>query len=161
MHRRKFIKIGGATITVVSLFSSPIVTYGLQEKPIPFLLEDFLSSETIKLSELDKKTINEANLLIGKELGRTGIGRLKLRDWLSIENPRWSNYLGGGWHHMGITRMHTDPKKGVVDENCKVHDLSNLYVAGSSVFPTAGTANPTLTIVALSLRLADHLKTFN
>jgi choline dehydrogenase-like flavoprotein len=54
--------------------------------------------------------------------------------------------------------MHNDPRQGVVDANCRVHGLSNVYVAGSSVFPTGGYANPTLTLVALALRLADHLK---
>jgi choline dehydrogenase-like flavoprotein len=53
--------------------------------------------------------------------------------------------------------MHTDPKQGVVDKNCRVHGLENLYVTGSSVFPTIGYANPTLTIVALAIRLAEHL----
>jgi choline dehydrogenase-like flavoprotein len=114
-----------------------------------------------QLSELDKRTIKEANLMIGRELGRTGLGRLRLRDWLFTDNPIWPHYLEGGWHHMGTTRMNNDPKKGVVDANCKVHGLPNLYIAGSSVFPTGGTANPTLTIVALSLRLADHLKSLD
>jgi choline dehydrogenase-like flavoprotein len=63
-----------------------------------------------------------------------------------------------GAHHIGTTRMHADPKFGVVDSNCRIHTLSNLYLAGSSVFPTGGWATPTLTIVALALRLADHLK---
>ncbi len=54
--------------------------------------------------------------------------------------------------------MHDDPKKGVVDRNCRVHGISNLYVAGSSVFATGGNDLPTMTIVALALRLADHLK---
>jgi len=62
-------------------------------------------------------------------------------------------------HHLGTTRMSTDPNGGVVDINCRVHGIDNLYVAGSSVFPTAGHANPTLTIAAMSMRLADHLKT--
>ena len=61
-------------------------------------------------------------------------------------------------HHMGTTRMNADPKLGVVDPNLRVHETSNLYVAGSSVFPTSGIANPTLTILALVMRLADHLK---
>jgi choline dehydrogenase-like flavoprotein len=65
--------------------------------------------------------------------------------------------IGSSWHHMGTTRMHSDPKRGVVDGNCRVHGVSNLYIAGSSVFPTSGHANPTLTIVALALRLGDHL----
>jgi choline dehydrogenase-like flavoprotein len=59
---------------------------------------------------------------------------------------------------MGTTRMQRDPSMGVVDENCRVHGVADLYVAGSSVFPTGGTFNPTLTIVALALRLADHIK---
>ncbi len=67
--------------------------------------------------------------------------------------------ITGGFHHMGTTRMHASPREGVVDPNGRVHGVKNLYVAGSSVFPTAGFANPTLTIVALTLRLADHLKT--
>ncbi|MEQ8717548.1 MAG: GMC family oxidoreductase [Acidimicrobiales bacterium] len=62
-----------------------------------------------------------------------------------------------GYHHMGTTRMHPDPARGVVDADCRVHDLDNLYVAGSSVFPTSGVTNPTFTLVALALRLADHL----
>jgi choline dehydrogenase-like flavoprotein len=64
----------------------------------------------------------------------------------------------GNWHHMGTTRMHPDPRHGVVDPTGRVHSLANLYVAGGSVFPTAGFANPTLTIVALAVRLADELR---
>jgi choline dehydrogenase-like flavoprotein len=60
---------------------------------------------------------------------------------------------------MGTTRMHADPRQGVVDAQCQVHGVGNLYVAGSSTFPAGGYANPTLTLVALALRLADHLKT--
>jgi choline dehydrogenase-like flavoprotein len=61
-------------------------------------------------------------------------------------------------HHMGATRMASDASRGVVDEHCRVHGVDNLFVAGSSVFPTCGATNPTLTIVALALRLADHLQ---
>jgi choline dehydrogenase-like flavoprotein len=60
---------------------------------------------------------------------------------------------------MGTTRMHTEPRLGVVDADSRVHSVANLYVAGSSVFPTSGYANPTLTVVALAIRLADHLRT--
>jgi choline dehydrogenase-like flavoprotein len=60
-------------------------------------------------------------------------------------------------HHVGTTRMSADPKSGVVDADCKVHGVGNLYLGGCSVFPTSGHANPTFTIVALALRLADHL----
>jgi choline dehydrogenase-like flavoprotein len=62
------------------------------------------------------------------------------------------------WHHMGTTRMADDPTAGVIDRNCQVHGVSNLFVASSSAFPTGGTASPTLTIVALALRLADHIR---
>jgi len=66
--------------------------------------------------------------------------------------------MNGGFHHLGTTRMAADPRAGVVDADCRVHGVANLYIAGSSVFPTGGCANPTLTIVALALRLADHLE---
>jgi choline dehydrogenase-like flavoprotein len=59
---------------------------------------------------------------------------------------------------MGTTRMSSDPTRGVVDADCRVHGYANLYIAGSSVFPTSGWANPTLTIIALAHRLAAHLR---
>lgn len=65
--------------------------------------------------------------------------------------------FGFFWHHLGATRMHRDPEQGVVDADCRVHGVSNLFVAGGPVFPTGGTAPPTLTIVALALRLAEHI----
>ena len=74
------------------------------------------------------------------------------------DNSEWPSDMRGDQHHMGTTRMQRDPSMGVVDENCRVHGVANLYVAGCSVFPTGGTFNPTLTIVALALRLADHIK---
>ena len=61
-------------------------------------------------------------------------------------------------HHMGTTRMATDPAQGVVDADCRVHGLTNLYIGGSSVFPTGGYVNPTYSIVQMALRLADHLE---
>jgi choline dehydrogenase-like flavoprotein len=64
----------------------------------------------------------------------------------------------GAYHHIGTTRMSDDPRRGVVDRHGLVHGTANLYVVGSSVFPTCGYANPTLTLVALALRLADRLK---
>ena len=65
--------------------------------------------------------------------------------------------LAGQWHQMGTTRMSESPETGVVDRNCRVHGRSNLFIAGSSVFPTCGESNPTLTICALATRLGDHL----
>ena len=66
--------------------------------------------------------------------------------------------LSGGYHHMGTTRMGASPRHGVVDRNCQMHGVNNLYVAGPSVFPTGGYASPALTIMALALRLAEHCK---
>ena len=96
---------------------------------------------------------------LATEIGKSGLGRVQLYDWLFEDDPIWPGHLGSGWHHMGTTRMHDDPKQGVVDANSKVHGIANLYVAGASVFATSAAVNPTLTIIALSLRLSDHLKT--
>ncbi|MDQ3226741.1 MAG: GMC family oxidoreductase [Chloroflexota bacterium] len=112
-----------------------------------------------QLTELDKRSIRIFYQLLGQELGRSGTGRVQIRDWLLSDDRTWPSFLSGGWHHMGTTRMHADPTQGVVDSDCRVHGLGNLYVAGAAVYPTAGSANPTLTLVALSLRLSDHLKT--
>jgi choline dehydrogenase-like flavoprotein len=60
-------------------------------------------------------------------------------------------------HHLGTTRMHSDATKGVADGNSKVHGIDNLFVTGGSAFTTGGFANPTLTVVALAVRLAAHL----
>jgi choline dehydrogenase-like flavoprotein len=113
-----------------------------------------------RLTELDKRSIRTYYKLLGQEVGRSDVGRVQLREWLLSDDDRsWPSFLSGGWHHMGTTRMHADPKHGVVDANCRVHGLSNLYIAGAAVYPTGGAANPTLTLVALSLRLSDHLHT--
>ena len=66
--------------------------------------------------------------------------------------------VGVGFHHMCTTRMSDNPVQGVVDADCRMHEVDNLWVAGSSVFATGGTATPTFSIVALSIRLADHLQ---
>ena len=111
-----------------------------------------------RFTDLDKRSIRTFYQLLGRELGRTGLGRVQIRDWLLDDDRTWPASISGGWHHMGTTRMHADPRQGVVDANCRVHGIGNLHVAGASVYPTAGAANPTLTLVALSLRLSDHLK---
>jgi choline dehydrogenase-like flavoprotein len=111
-----------------------------------------------RLTALDRRSFRGFYEVLGRELGRRGIGRVRMHDWvLASESSTWPKSLGGGWHHMGTTRMHSDPRQGVVDPSCRVHGLANLYVAGAAVYPTAGCANPTLTLVALSLRLSDHL----
>lgn len=112
-----------------------------------------------QLTELDRRSMRQFYKVLGQEMGRSGIGRVKILDWLRGDGSSWPDFLSGMWHHMGTTRMHEDPSRGVVDPNCKVHGLGNLYVAGSGPFPTSGVANPTLTLIALTLRLSDHLKT--
>lgn len=107
-----------------------------------------------RMRESDKRTIARAQELFAAELGRSGLGRA-LRIFAEDEDG-WPG-LTHGWHHMGTTRMHDSPAEGVVDADCRVHGIPNLYVAGSSVFPTYGVSQPTLTIVALALRLAGHL----
>jgi choline dehydrogenase-like flavoprotein len=111
------------------------------------------------LTPLERKSIRVLHQLVGKELGMVGVGRVQLMPWLREgDDAPWPSFTSGGWHHMGTTRMSHNPAEGVVDPNCRVHGLANLYVAGASCFPTGGAVNPTLTLVALTLRLADHLK---
>ncbi|MCW2866831.1 MAG: oxidoreductase [Marmoricola sp.] len=78
-----------------------------------------------------------------------------------VHRADWRDHVEGGPHHSGTTRMSADPRTGVVDADCRVHSVDNLFVAGSSVFPTGGYANPTYPLVALALRLADHLTTLD
>jgi choline dehydrogenase-like flavoprotein len=104
---------------------------------------------------LERRTVDRSLEAIARALGRSGTGRL-----FSVpahDESFWEKVVGGS-HHIGTTRMHRDPRGGVVDANCRVHGIANLFVAGSSVFPTTGFANPTLTIVALALRLGRTLR---
>lgn len=111
-----------------------------------------------QLTPLDKRTIRVLGTTLGRETGRLGFGRVQLRDWVYADDDTWPDVVSGGWHDIGATRMHDDPKRGVVDAHCRVHGVANLHLAGAGVFATAGSANPTLTIVALALRLADRLR---
>jgi choline dehydrogenase-like flavoprotein len=111
-----------------------------------------------QLTALDKRSLRTYYEELGREVGRAGVGRVQVMEWLLDDDTTWPTFLSGGWHHMGTTRMHHDPKQGVVDANCRVHGIANLHVAGASTFTTAGAVNPTLTLVALTLRLSDHLK---
>lgn len=110
-----------------------------------------------KLTSLEKESIRKIFITLGKEFGKSDIGRIKLEKFLTSAANTTPKY-NGGWHHMGTTKMNNESTKGVVNSNCQVHGINNLYIAGSSCFPTSGAANPTLTIVALSIRLADYIK---
>lgn len=109
---------------------------------------------TLRFSERMWDSVERSLPPISKTLYKQGLGELQY-DKTRLEHLTSYNKIG--LHHIGTTRMHPNPRYGVVDVNCKVHDLANLYIAGSSVFPTGGAANPTLTIAALALRLADHI----
>jgi choline dehydrogenase-like flavoprotein len=108
-----------------------------------------------RLSRLDVRTLRVAAIRFGEALAGLSVGRLKVADWLNSDP---FEYVGtGGHHHMCTTRMGDSPEDAVVDANQKVFGIDNLYVTGSSVFSTGGAANPTLSIVQLTLRLAEHL----
>ena len=109
-----------------------------------------------QLDPIDRRTIRRGLEILGEEVGRLGIGRLRLADW--VQAPDFAVPGNGSYHHMGTTRMSDDPRRGVVDRDGRIHGMANFYVAGSSVYPTGGAVNPTLTITALALRLADRLR---
>jgi choline dehydrogenase-like flavoprotein len=105
-------------------------------------------------NESDFAELDRAIAFFRRELGRTGQGRI---EWPLLRQEVIDN-MSMSRHHNGSTRMHVSRDRGVVNADCRVHDAGNLYIAGSSVFPTGGIANPTLTLVALAMRLSDHLK---
>ena len=128
-----------------------------QIKLIPDILDD-LGMPRVKLewrnSELDFDCFERSVALLVKELGIHNVGRVQ---WSNkhLKTPEYLQHDRS--HHMGSTRMSVESKNGVVNEHCQLHGVNNLYVAGSSVFPTSGIANPTLTIIALAFRMGDHL----
>lgn len=120
--------------------------------------KDALGMPRVRLTwtygEKDYVDLERSVIGLSDALGASGEGRMC---W-AIPRNKLLAICNASRHHMGTTRMHADPKKGVVDADLRLHEARNLYVAGSSVFPTSGIANPTLTILALCMRLADHLK---
>jgi choline dehydrogenase-like flavoprotein len=102
----------------------------------------------LRWTDREQQQLNELRKLLGAWFRDADLGRLVFeRD----SRPNLSAH-----HHAGTTRMGIDPTDGVVDPNGRLFEMDNLYLAGASVFPTAGCANPTLTIVAMALRLAQH-----
>lgn len=106
-------------------------------------------------NELDLHSIRQAQEIFRDDLAAAGIGTFNPAGERVGSQPQPFN---SPHHFMGTTRMSDNPRNGVVDADCRVHEVPNLFIGGSSVFPTGGFANPTLTIVALSLRLAHHLQ---
>ncbi len=112
-----------------------------------------------RITDLEARTMTGFARALADQIERLGLGRVRL-----AEGPDFSarETLGAArdiFHHMGTTRMGRSPEDGVTRSDLRCHDVDNLYIAGPSVFPTSGIANPTFTALALSLRLADHLKT--
>ncbi len=126
------------------------VTHDTDALGLPRLLVDW------RHTALDMHTIRASLAALAGQLVRCGAGEF-IYDPEEVELAALQDGAYGG-HHIGTARMSANARSGVVDANCRIHGLTNLFVAGSAVFPTSGQANPTLTIVALALRLADHLK---
>jgi|ERR1700722_8386911 len=104
----------------------------------------------------DVDTVTRALALLAEDFKLSGVGTLNYDPAaIEFEMTRYGAY---GGHHIGTARMGTDPRTSVVDAHCRVHGVANLYIAGAATFPTSSQANPTLTVVALSLRLAQHLR---
>ncbi len=111
-----------------------------------------------RLSEIDARTLHTYARLFQQEWSRLSLGEVLLDDLALPEGVYWAENMRDIYHHMGTTRMSDSPQSGVVDKNCRVHGIGNLFIGSSSVFPTSGNSNPTLTIMALCIRLSDHLK---
>ncbi|MEQ1759361.1 MAG: GMC family oxidoreductase [Vicinamibacterales bacterium] len=111
-----------------------------------------------RLTPQDKRSARRVVELFAQAVGKSGLGRVHIGFEDDGSAAQWPPSLAGGYHHMGTTRMSDDPKQGVVDRDCRVHGMSNLWVAGSSVFPTAGSGTPTMMIITLALRLAEDVK---
>jgi choline dehydrogenase-like flavoprotein len=113
----------------------------------------------IAFTAIDKKTIVEAHKIFAERFTQCRLGKidLNMEDLERFIDKSFAN-VNSAAHHLGTTRMSVDPKNGVVDENCKVHGMDNLFIMGGSIFPTGGHCNPTLTILALTIRLAEFFK---
>jgi choline dehydrogenase-like flavoprotein len=109
-----------------------------------------------RFSEADVDSVVRSTRRLEAALGQAGVGRMSLDP--EARRDRVRELASVGSHHLGTTRMADDPARGVVDRDCRVHGMGNLWIASGSVFATSSYARPTLTIVALAIRLADHLK---
>jgi choline dehydrogenase-like flavoprotein len=107
--------------------------------------------------QADFRSVLDSHMLLDKIIRAASVGTLSFFKPAGDLCQLVSDQAVDGYHQIGLTRMSSDRRRGSVDVNCKVHDLQNLYVAGSSIFPTSGQANPTLPAVAFGLRLAAHL----
>jgi choline dehydrogenase-like flavoprotein len=110
------------------------------------------------ISERELESMRRTQQILAAAFARARIGRLMTTDALAPQDNPLQGIFPSAYHHLGTTRMHPDPRQGVVDEHCRLHGRSNVFLAGTSVFPTGGYVNPTLTAVALAVRLSDHVR---
>jgi choline dehydrogenase-like flavoprotein len=111
-----------------------------------------------RVQQQEKDNLKRLVNLFAKGVGAEGLGIVRSSLEEDDTGRRFHELLNYGSHHIGSTRASSDPKKGVVDADQRIHGRSNIYVAGSSIFPTGGHVPPTVTIVATTIRLADHLR---
>jgi choline dehydrogenase-like flavoprotein len=110
-----------------------------------------------KISDIERRSVMRIAQILKEEFPKAGLPAPSLDAWI-LKDRAQDGPLVDMAHIIGTTRMSRDPTTGVVDVDCKVHGIEGLYVAGSSVFPTSGHANPTLMLLSLAIRLADHIK---
>jgi choline dehydrogenase-like flavoprotein len=111
-----------------------------------------------KISHLTRSTLQYLGSLAVSEFQKSGLGRVVLEEWINSPNSDWKKYLEDLYHQCGTARMARTRHEGVVDDTCKVFSVGNLFIASSAVFPTSSFMNPTMTIIALSLRAGDRVK---
>jgi choline dehydrogenase-like flavoprotein len=111
-----------------------------------------------RVGELERRTLTGFAQRMAGEFERLGLGKIRLAGAPDFDIRDAPGAARDIFHHMGTARMSATPRTGVTRSDLRCHDVDNLYVAGAAVFPAGGIANPTFTALALSLRLADHLK---
>jgi choline dehydrogenase-like flavoprotein len=157
---RAIMAVQGATSARVHVLNAGIETrpnadsrITLTDKRDRFGMRQIRFDWKLTAADLEDYLANLADF--GRALMKSGAGIVRVAP---DARDRWPAETAWGHHHMGATRMGDDPATSVCDRDCRVHGIANLWLAGSSVFTTPGACNPTLTIVALALRLADRLK---
>ncbi len=153
--------------TVPSPKGRYLLRYHAEQRPIPespVYLDERPSNAylpALKVNYLvddeDVSSVVRSHQLLDHWLCENGIGKLAYLHEAPERREAVHGQAFDGYHQIGLTRMSSDPRYGVVNADCRVHDVANLYVAGSAVFSTGGQANPTLPAVALALRLGAHL----
>jgi choline dehydrogenase-like flavoprotein len=106
------------------------------------------------LNDIDYRTFERGQHIVTTELARAGMGVFKAEP---LTRELVDAGVEGHYHHIGTTRMGWSEKDSVVDKNCQIHGVSNLFIAGSSVFPSAGYSGPTMMLIAFAIRLAEHI----